>query len=540
MNDKNALDVPVLIVGGGPVGLTASLLLSRFGIESLLVERHSGTAILPKARAINARTMEMYRQLGLADDIRNVGMDPKFGRMILWAESLAGAEIKRLEPSRGSDSSKSFSPVKNCGCAQDVLEPVLRRHAERAGLGRLMFSTAFTDMEYSRDGVIGKLTEDKSDVSKIVRARYVIAADGAQSKIREQIGAQMFGERDVYDSVNIHFRADLTQWIKGRPAALYLIEQSDLRGTFLTINGTTRWSFLVTSLSAYGYSAAQFTPEFASQIIRKAVGTDLLDIEILGIGAWKASAVVADKYRDASVFLAGDAAHEMPPTGGLGLNTGVQDVQNLAWKIAAVLKQEAGDGLLDSYEAERRPLGVLTTESSLLNALSMGRRTRQAVPVLPRDAYLKEVGIVFGFRYESNAVVSDNEAPVGTVQSVTEYEPTAYPGCRAPHVRIVKEGAELSTIDLFGTGFVLLAGKNGHAWKAAVQSISKIKVQCFVTDTDIHDVDQELHTVFGINPDGAVLVRPDGIVGWRKKSAADASSLENALDRILNITNGGA
>ena len=166
----------------------------------------------------------------------------------------------------------------------------------------------------------------------------------------------MVGEEKVYDSVNILFHADLTQWVEHRPAALYFVEQDDLRATFLTINGRDRWGFLIHGPKQYGWRPQDFTPEFCAELIRKGVGLPDLDVTVLGVSPWEASAIVADRYRVGDVFLAGDAAHEMPPTGGFGLNTGVQDVQNLTWKIAAVLRGKADDALLDSYHAERQPL----------------------------------------------------------------------------------------------------------------------------------------------------------------------------------------
>ena len=448
------IDVPVLIVGGGPVGLTASIYLSHFGIESLLVERHPGTAILPKARALNARTMEMYRQIGLEDEIRAVAMPERFGRTILWSQSLAGAEIKRLQPGRGSGDNQALSVAANCGCSQDILEPVLRRRAETAGPGQVRFHTELIRFDGSADEARATL-QDATGAREEVRARYVIAADGAQSRIRNQLGVSRRGERDVYDSVNIHFRADLGRWVDDRPAALYLVEQPELRGTFLTINGKDRWGFLVTSLSHYGFTPEQFTPAFCAEIIRRAVGVDRIDVEVLGVSAWQASALVAERYRCGPVFLAGDAAHEMPPTGGFGLNTGVQDAQNLAWKLAAVLRGEAGEALLDTYDAERRPVGEAVTRSSLLNALSMGRTARQSEPVLPRKEFLNEIGLVFGAHYASAAVVPDGQrAPAE--DPVQQYVPSAVPGCRAPHAWVSSAGRKISTLDLLGRDFVLL------------------------------------------------------------------------------------
>ena len=528
------IDVPVLVVGGGPVGLTASLYLSLFGIESLLVERHPGTAILPKARALNARTMEMYRQIDLEDAIRAVAMPDRFGGTILWSESLAGREIKRLHPGRGSAANQALSIAGNCGCSQDILEPVLRQRAEAAGPGRLRFGTALRELNCDADGVTATI-EDAEGRGEQVRARYLIAADGSQSRIRQQLGIGRRGEADVYDSINIHLRADLTPWIAERPAALYLIEQPELRGTFLTINGSDRWGFLVTSLSHYGFTPEQFTPAFSTEIVRRAVDVADLAVEVLGVSAWKASAMVAERYRAGPVFLAGDAAHEMPPTGGFGLNTGVQDAQNLAWKLAAVLRGEAGDALLDSYDAERRPVGEAVTHTSLLNALSMGRTARQTEAVLPRKEFLNEIGLVFGARYASRAVVSQEE-PAPVADAIEAYVPSATPGCRAPHVALRKASRKLSTTDLLGRGFVLLTAPAGSAWRAAADRLEGPRVTNAVIGDEIREEDGgDWLAAYGLREDGAVLVRPDGHVAWRSPSGADdpKATLQEVMNAIL-------
>ena len=534
------IDVPVLIVGGGPVGLTASIYLSLFGIESLTIERHPGTAILPKARAINARTMEMYRQLGLEPEIQSLAMPKRFGGAIIWSESLAGQEIKRLTPGRGAAGNLALSAAAHCGCSQDIFEPVLRRRAEAAGADRVRFGTELLTLDTSSGEVRATIrgADGREDREEEVRARYLIAADGAHSKIRNQLDIPRQGQRDVYDSVNIHFRADLTRYVDDRPAALYLIEQPELRGTFLTINGSDRWAFLVTSLSQYGFTAEQFTPAFSTEVIRRAAGVPDLEVQVLGVGDWRASALVAERYRAGPVFLAGDAAHEMPPTGGFGMNTGVQDAQNLAWKLAAVLHGEAGDALLDSYDAERKPVGQAVTQSSLLNALSMGRTERQAEAVLPRKEFLNEIGLVFGAHYRSSAVVADDTTASAEAQ-VEQYLPSATPGGRAPHVWLSRGEQRLSTIDLFGRGFVLLTAPRGAAWREAASRLASPRIDCPVIGEALQDLCETAtswQAAYGIDDDGAVLVRPDGHVGWRARAgAADAEvELRQALDAILS------
>src|SRR5262245_37380833 len=217
-------EVPVLIVGGGPVGLTASILLGRLGVPSLLVERHPGTAVHPKARGINARTMEMYRQCGVEAAIRAAGLPPERAGFIVWARTLAGEEIERRVPWRSGPQSAAISPVRNCLCAQDDLEPVLRTFAEQQPEGELNFGTELTAFEQDDAGMLATLIDRTSDAGRRVRARYAIAADGAQSTIRNQLGIAMIGEENVYDSVNILLNADLRRWTENRPAALYFIE----------------------------------------------------------------------------------------------------------------------------------------------------------------------------------------------------------------------------------------------------------------------------------------------------------------------------
>lgn len=526
------LEIPVLIVGGGPVGLTASVYLSHFGVDSLLVERHGGTATLPKARALNARTMEMYRQIGLEESIRAVAMPARFNGMVMWAESLAGREINRLVPTRGA-ASQAFSVTGNCGCSQDVLEPVLRQRAEADGPGRVRFGTELVEWHVEGEGVRARI-RDRDGREQEVQARYLIAADGAQSRIRRQLGIERDGERDVYDSVNIHCRVDLTPWVTDRPAGLYLIEQPELRGTFMTINGTDRWGFLVTSLAHYGYTPEQFTPDFCVEIIRRAVGAGDIAVEVLGVGAWKASALVAQRYRSGPVLLAGDAAHEMPPTGGFGLNTGVQDAQNLAWKLAAVVRGDAGDALLDSYEIERRPIGQAVTQTSLLNALSMGRTARQEKAVLPRKEFLNEVGLIFGADYAAGAVLADGTTH-HVEDPVLQYAASATPGCRAPHVPLAPDGQTQSTLDFLGRGFVLLTAPQGAPWRDAAARLPPPHIECPVIGDERQNEGTHWLQAYGIGADGAVLVRPDGHVAWRSRGRAEnpAEVLAAALDTIL-------
>jgi 2-polyprenyl-6-methoxyphenol hydroxylase-like FAD-dependent oxidoreductase len=532
------LEIPVLISGGGPVGLTASLLLSQHGVRSLLVERHPSTAITPKARGINARTMEVFRQCGIDTAIRDAGLQEGRLGLIVWTETLAGNEIERRVPGRATAKNMAVTPVRNCLCAQDDLEPVIRRFAESAGPGTLRFNTELTSFNQRPGAVTGTLTDRSTGAETPFTARYLIAAEGGQSRVRRALDVNMVGEEKVYDSVNILFHADLTQWVEHRPAALYFVEQDDLRATFLTINGRDRWGFLIHGVKQYGWKPQDFTQEFCAELIRKGVGVPDLAVSVLGVNPWEASAIVADRYRVGDVFLAGDAAHEMPPTGGFGLNTGVQDVHNLTWKLAAVLRGKADDGLLDSYHAERQPYGETVTANALANAMSMGRNARQS-KVLPRQQFLNEQGLIFGASYQSMAVVPDGTPQVTVDDPVTDYVPSGRPGSRAPHVRLVCDDEMISTIDLFGPHFVLLTGRDGDAWRKAAARIGTswppLVVYTVGENGDLGDPDGDWHDAYGVDAAGAVLVRPDGYVAWRSRSGVSNPQevLRRAFDSLL-------
>ena len=530
-------EVPVLIVGGGPVGLTASFLLSRLGIKSLLVERHPGTAIHPKARGINARTMEIFHQQGIEADIRDAGLPPERVGFIVWARTLAGEEIERRVPWGQSARRAEVTPVRACLCAQDYLEPVLRRCAEQQSLGELRFNTELTRFEQSESGVAATLTNTATGAVEEIRARYMIAADGAQSRVRQVLGIAMDGQRDVYDSVNVLIQADLRQWTHDRPAALYFIENEALRATFLTINAHDRWGFLVNSLRAQGYRPEDFTPERSVELVRKAVGMPDLPVKVLGVAPWVASAQVAERYREGCIFLAGDAAHEMPPTGGFGMNTGIQDVQNLCWKLASVLQGKAAPSLLQTYHDERRPLGKAITEQSLANAVSMGRTQATMQTTGARPEFLNEQGMIFGATYRSGAVVADGTPPPVVANPVTDYVPSAWPGVRAPHVWMRSEGEQrVSSIDLVGRGFVLFTGAKGAAWIDAARAL---EIEAIAVGTGrFATADPRWRDTYGIDESGAVLIRPDGHVGWRSASLAGdpGRALAGAMNAIRGRT----
>ncbi|HEX9673349.1 MAG TPA: FAD-dependent monooxygenase [Burkholderiales bacterium] len=534
------IEVPVLIVGGGPVGLTSSILLSRLGVASRLVERHPGTAFHPKARNINMRTMEVFRQCGVEDAVRAAGLAMERTVFLIWAESLAGREIERRVPRRSNTLGVAPSAVRHCLCAQDDLEPALRQYAESLAPGTIAFGTELTRFEQDASGVTATVRDAEGE--KRIRAQYMIAADGARSRVRPALGIPLRGVREVYRSVNVLMTADLSQWVKDRPAAIYLIQQPGLSCTFLTINGVNRWGFLINL--PVDASFEPYTPEHCAETVRKAAGVPDLEVKILGIDPWVAASLVAERFRAGRVFIAGDAAHEMPPTGGFGLNTGVQDAHNLAWKLAAVLKGWARPELLDTYEAERLPWGQFVTDEALAHAISMGRG-KQAEgasgdsPKLARPEFHSELGVIFGASYSSPAVIPDGTDPPEITNPVAQYVPTARPGARAPHVWLQTNGHRTAAHDLIGMGFALFAGERGVPWRDAARAVSTslgVPMSAYTVgaDADVGDPDGRWAEAYGVEKDGAVLVRPDGHVAWRQKSGVSdpAREIERAMRRI--------
>ncbi len=541
-NRIRMIAVPVLIVGGGPVGLSASILLSRLGVPSRLVERHPATAIHPKARNINMRTMEIFRQCGVEDAVRAAGLAIERTGFLIWAETLAGREIERRVERRSHPDGDLPSPARHCLCAQDDLEPVLRRYAEALAPGTLAFATELIRFEQDATGVTATIRDAGGETQ--VRAQYLIAADGARSPVRQALGVPMHGISQLYRSVNVLLNADLTPWVKDRPAAVYLVQQGELRATFMTINGVNRWGFLINlPLEA---SFDPYTPEYCAAVVRTAVGVPNLGVEILGIDPWVAAAEVAERYRVGRVFLAGDSAHHMPPTGGFGLNTGVQDAHNLAWKLAGVVNGWAGPSLLETYEAERLPYGQFVTQQCLETALSMGRGPQSAnassgPAKLARPEFHNELGMIFGACYTSTAVIPDGTPLPVVANPVAEYRPSARPGCRAPHVWLERDGRRISTHDLVDLRFTVFAGQRGGPWRdAACAAAASLGVPLSAltvgSGADISDPGDQWMPAYGIEADGAVLVRPDGHVAWRSRSGVTdpKRDLESALRAVLH------
>jgi len=529
----DATQVPVLIVGGGVVGLSASLFLAQQGVRATLVERHPGTSIQPRARGVNGRTMELMRALGLDDALRaaSVKLGPGVGIYagetlvkVLAEEGDGGWLMRRIRRKglRGQPSRKS--PVSPCRCTQDELEPVLLEAARARGVDA-RFSTELCDLTQDAGGVTAELLDRDTGARRQLRAAYVIAADGARSPLRARLGVGQTGDGVLGHLLNLYFRADLAALVKGREFSLCRVENPHLRGLFASINNTDLWVLHL----AIDPAEARPSPERCVELIRHAVGLPDLAVELLGALPWQAAVRIIQGYQHGRVFFAGDAAHVMPPWGGFGANTGIQDAHNLAWKLAMVLDGRADPALLTTYDVERRPVaqavaaisGSMGDPDGLIavrRGLAMIWKMREIFPYL-----------TMGYGYGSAAVVLEPGRPPGPGTTVMD----GRPGTRAPHVWLERAGARISSLDLAGPGFTLVVGARGDAWPPAAGPRWPLSVVRL--GVDVRDPGRRWARALGIGASGASLIRPDGIVAWRARgrAASPEAALHTAMAGVL-------
>jgi len=514
-------DVPVLIVGGSLVGLTTAMLLGHYGVESLSVERHAGTAIHPRAGHFQLRTMETLRQMGLEDRVREESAKT-YSRTggIIAVESLAGRELATYVKEL-NEGVEGLSPTVRVFINQDALEPILRERALELGAS-LQNRTEAIGLEQDDDGVTVTLRDLDSGEEREVRAQYVVAADGNRSPMRARLGVGMQGYGQMSRSITIYFRADCSELLRDRNQGVIYVHNPILRG-FFRLDRTGGTGFLV--INSVGADVTQdaavdvqsgLTRERALGYLRTAIGTDL-DMELVDVANWHAEANWAERLQVGRVFFAGDAAHVVPPNGGFGGNAGVQDALNLAWKLAAVVKGEAGPALLDTYETERLPQSRLIVQQAY---------TRYATRVVPErgtdgvEPPIPDIELEIGLIARSPAIVAEPGDDGALHQHPSEAR--GRPGSRAPHV-VLRDGR--STLDLFGSQFVVLrpAGEGVDDWAPPGATSHVIDADGFAD-------------AYGLAAGGATLVRPDGVVAWRSRDGADRDEIADALATALALS----
>ncbi|MFE9852371.1 FAD-dependent oxidoreductase [Streptomyces sp. NPDC005576] len=562
MNESVDHRVPVLIVGGSLVGLSTSLFLSRLGVDHLLVEKHRSTSTHPRGRGNNVRTMEVFRAAGAERLIRDAASVLADNHGILQAGSLTGEDqewlFKEIDPGGGL---ARFSPSGWCLCSQNDLEPVLVDHARSQG-SNLRFSTELLTFEQDQDGVTAVVKDRETGEHTTVRADYLVAADGPRSPVREQLGIGQTGPGDLFHNVSITFRSRrLASVVGDRRFIVCYLTNPAADGALLPVDNEERWVFHAPWQPDRGETLEDFTDERCAEHIRLAVGDPALDVEITGKAPWHAAERVAERYASGRVFLAGDSAHEMSPTGAFGSNTGIQDAHNLAWKLAAVVGGAAGPELLDSYEAERLPVAKATSARASARsgehshpgyAGPPGGPDGQGGPGGPAGPGGQDgsggpggpgggrkggmLSVALGYRYVRGAVLgADPESPVVPEGVGLSGEP----GTRAPHMWLDRAGERVSTLDLYEQAFVLLCDANSPEWRGAAGQVAKqlaIRLDAFTVgsgpDADLRSEDAaDWAAVHGTTAQGAVLVRPDGFVAWRAQDAVPDP--EAALHQVM-------
>jgi 2-polyprenyl-6-methoxyphenol hydroxylase-like FAD-dependent oxidoreductase len=531
------IEVPVLIAGGSLVGMTAAMLLGQHGVPSLTVEHHRGTAIHPRAAQCTQRTMEVFRSLGIEDAVmkRSEEQFVQDGGVVA-VETLVGGVTAHYIANL-NEGSRDASPCSRVFLSQNALEPLMKVRAEELG-ARLLFSTELVSFEQDDSGVTAVLRHRDSGAQQTVRAKYLIAADGTHSRIRERLGIRRIGHGSFSRSITIYFRAPLRSLVEGKPWAVVYVNHPQLRG-FFRFERPFESAFLVVNTAgdpAKPQTDVQtgLTPERAIEFVQTALGTRDIPIVIDNIMNWEATADTAERFRAGRVFIAGDAAHTMPPTGGFGGNCGIHDAHNLVWKLGLVLNGTAGEKLLETYDAERRPAGVLTTEQAYT------RYVLRTDPSQPRDGMqplARDLNVETGYIYRSAAVLT--ESPDDGAEHLDPRETKGRPGPRSPHQWLTRNGARISTLDLFGRNFVLLCGPEASAWQAAATpAAAQVRIpldEHRIGHAGLIDDSRTFCAEHGIEPNGCVLVRPDGIVAWRARNAEGASAqiLATVLETLL-------
>ena len=584
MSRDQEFQTDVLVVGTGPMGATTALALATYGVRVHVFNRYNWTANTPRAHITNQRAMEVLRDLGVEQEARRDATPWEWMGDTLFTTSLAGPEIARLRTwGTGDERIGDYlqaSPCPMMDLPQNKMEPLLVKNAVERG-AVFSFNTEYLSHEQDADGVTVSLRDLLDGREYTVRARYLVGADGAKSKVMDDAGLKVEGQLARAATAYVLFTADLTRYVAHRPSILYWMVTSDASfgeigmGLLRAIEPWNQW------IAGWGFDMSKGEPDFSPEEIRRKVralvGDSNLEFKVDSTSVWYVNQAHAPVYSSGRVFCGGDAVHRHPPSSGLGSNTCMQDAFNLAWKLAFVVQGHAGEELLESYTLERAPVGaqiVKRANQSRLDYAPLGRSFRHADAADPLAAGLEELadpgpagvarrtalakaldlknyefnaqGVELNQRCVSAAIVPEAGAP----EEVFKRDPQLYvqattrPGAKLPHAWLIgQDGRRVSTLDLVGKGKMsLVTGLSGQAWINAAKEMGLPFLRTLVIGSpEAQDVYCTWHAAREIEEAGALLVRPDGVVAWRHAEAmTDASQarneLENALAALLGQT----
>lgn len=500
----------VLVVGGSLVGLSTSLFLASRGVEHILIDKHPGSAPHPRAMGFTETTLEHFRAVGIAERIPVTPADFRLRRTTV--SSLAGAWHAETDWTPDQHRDQDLSPCTGAAIAQDKLEPILREAARERGAA-MQLGVELVSFRQDAAHVVARLRPRDGSPEYDVVADYMIAADGASSMIRESLGIGRGGVGHLRTLRSVLFRCPAADPFLEKGIQQFAIEQPGFRA-FLTTYGDSRWVLMFED-------DEERTPEELSVAVVKALGDDL-PFDIITTGRWEMAGRIADKYAEGRIFLVGDAAHQLPPTrGGFGANTGIDDAWNLAWKLERVLRGTSSPALLDTYDAERRPIGWLRHQQTFSRPDYAGWVGADFVP----EPLFGDDAMEYGQCVRSAAVMA-TAAELPAAASPRQW--TGQPGTRAPHCSITRDDSALSSLDLFGRGFVLLAGDD--AWQSVAD---RLPIELVVVGRDVRfPAAGAFEKHFGVGPTGASLIRPDGIVAWRAASVDECKVLPDVFARV--------
>lgn len=584
MTRSTEFQTDVLVIGTGPMGSTTALALATYGVRVHVINRFNWTANTPRAHITNQRAVEVLRDLGLEGEARREATPWEWMGDTLFTTSLAGPEIARLRTwGTGDERIGDYlqaSPCAMMDLPQDQMEPLLVRKASARG-AIFSFNTEYLSHEQDAEGVTVQLKDLLTGREYTMRARYLVGADGARSKVMDDAGLKVEGQLARAATAYVLFEADLTRYVAHRPSILYWVVTSNTAfgeigmGLLRAVKPWTQW------IAGWGYDMSKGEPDFSAEEVKRRVrlliGDPALEIEIKTTSTWHVNQAHAPVYSKGRVFCGGDAVHRHPPSSGLGSNTCMQDAFNLAWKLAFVVKGHAGPRLLDSYTLERAPVGaqiVKRANQSRLDYAPLNRCFRDADSPDPVAAGIRGLadpgpqgvarrsaladalkvknyefnaqGVELNQRCVSAAVLADADATeeVWKKDPQLHVQPTTRPGAKLPHAWLVgADGRRVSTLDLVGKGrFSLITGLSGQAWADAAAQLNLPFLRTIVIGTPAaQDLYATWHAVREVEETGAILVRPDGVVAWRQhQGAADSvqakRELSNALAAVLDRT----